>query len=238
MNVRPAARRGDRVQPTAAERARSVLEASASLTVLWDGGRADLVGCHRADEIGDVVIRPEPDGGLARAASAAAATGDDLTVALELTDLAPLPLPDRVRARLTLGGWLSVRPGRPGQPPVLVVDVAEVLLAADDPPLRVDLDEYREVDPDCLAAGEAAQLQHLAAHHPEAVALLGCLAGPELMRRTRRAVPLAMDRYGLVLRLDGDDGLVDVRLPFRVPVRDAAEAGEALRHLLAAAAAD
>ena len=69
------------VRPTSAERARTVLAAAASASVLWDGGRVDLLGCHHDDPLGDVIVTLESTSTLVRAAREA--SGGDLAVTMK-----------------------------------------------------------------------------------------------------------------------------------------------------------
>jgi hypothetical protein len=50
--------------------------------------------------------------------------------------------------------------------------------------------------------------------------------------RRGRVRPLSLDRYGVALRVEGDDGDHDVRLPFAKPVDDVPSLGQAIRVLL------
>ena len=97
------------------------------------------------------------------------------------------------------------------------------------------LDEYRAARPDCLARVESGHLMHLGAHHPDAVALLARLAGDAALQGAVRVLALALDRYGLVLRVERVRGFLDVRLPFPEPVRRPDDVAGAMRCLLALA---
>lgn len=251
-------------RPSVGERARTLLATGTSVGVLWDGGRADLTGCHRVLPGGDVVLTVDGRTRFGAEALSAVSAGQDLTVVLEFTDVIAVAVRDRVRARLSLGGWVSVGvPDSPGQiagtngtgdpgdnggrarddagaavPPGsvrLCVDVAEVVLEDDSGAWAVELDEYRDARPDCLARVEAGQLLHLASRHPGAITLLTRLIGDPLLAGARRVVPVTLDRYGVVMRVERARGHVDVRLPFRAPITRPAEAAAELRHLLAIA---
>ena len=56
-----------------------------------------------------------------------------------------------------------------------------------------------------------------AAHRDVVARLAAKLPGPLRRGRVR---PLGLDRYGVRLRVEGDDGDHDVRLPFTNPVDD------------------
>lgn len=119
-----------------------------------------------------------------------------------------IPTPaERARTILRLAPCLRVR--TPGA-------WAEVDLHGDDPDGSVVL----------VAGTEAALLDHLVSGHPTELRRLA----DQLPRPVRDgAVPVALDRYGLVLRC----GAGDVRLPFGAPVRCPRELPGRMRELLA-----
>jgi hypothetical protein len=223
-------------RPSSAMRARTVLATAASASVHWDGGRVDLLGCHHDDPLGDVILTLETRSTLAGAARAA--PGGDLAVLLELTELCAVSARERVRSRVSLAGWLSAAPwatdGTEGTT-CLHVEVTEVAFA-DSPHLGdrtwIGLADYRAAEPDPLHLGAADLLQHLAAHHPDAVAALSRLCDATTLQGVLRVLPVALDRYGVVLRVERLRGHKDVRLSFRQPVRCGAEAAAEMRHLL------
>lgn len=256
--------------PTLAERVRTILATTGSLTLEADGFRCDLVGLHTAAPGGSPVPDPGPDtdpdtdpdrgpgpaaepGWLLRlcppadstlAARVACAPTGDLPVRLHLTDIAPVGVRDRVRARVTLTGWLAPERAQPeADRLVLGFEPAEALVvtAGDgtDPATPdvavVDLDELAAAHPDPLAAQESAMLLHMADSHRDAVDALTRLVDPAVLHGVVRVHPLAMDRHGLTLRLEHPRTHRDVRLPFPAPLADAAEAGPAVQTLLHAA---
>jgi uncharacterized protein DUF2470 len=101
--------------------------------------------------------------------------------------------------------------------------------------IQVPIDEYRNSQPDPLHAGAAEQLQHLAAHHPDAISLLTRLCEREAMIGVTRVVPIALDRYGIILRIERIRDHRDVRLPFARRIDTGAQAADEIRHLLARA---
>jgi hypothetical protein len=223
------------VRPNWAERARTVLAAAASASVLWDDGRVDLLGCHHDDPLGDVILTLESTSTLVK--SARAAVGGNPAVTLQLTELCAVNARQRVRARVTLGGRLSVRPD-PGLSEnsvrlLIRVDSATVEEGSDH--YRVPIEEYHEAEPDPLHSGAAEQLQHLAAHHPDAISVLSRLCHREAMIGVTRVLPVALDRYGIVLRVERIRDHRDVRLPFTRRVDTGAEAAAEMRLLLARA---
>jgi hypothetical protein len=90
----------------------------------------------------------------------------------------------------------------------------------------VDPVDYASARPDPLAGTEAALLGHLVAGHPAELRRLAEQLPAELRAG---ALPVALDRYGLVLRCGGQD----VRLPFGAPVRCPRELPGRMRELLA-----
>ncbi len=99
----------------------------------------------------------------------------------------------------------------------------------------VTLEELERAETDPVAACEAGMLTHLVDDHSELVPLLLRLVRPTPERDMVRAVPLAMDRYGVTLRLEYPRSHRDVRLPFPKPVTDIDQAGPQIHALLAAA---
>ncbi|WBB57812.1 DUF2470 domain-containing protein [Streptomyces sp. WMMC500] len=245
--------------PTPAERVRTILATAGSLTLEADGFRCDLVGLHTTDPGPDgMLLRLNPPADSALAARVVCAPTGDLPVRLHLTDIAPVGVRDRVRARVTLIGWLAPEEAQPAPDRlVLGFDPAEALVvtAADgtgagagagaDPGAGagtgtadvavVDLEELAAAGPDPLAAQEAAMLLHLADSHRDAVDALTRLVDPAALHGVVRVHPLALDRHGLTLRLEHPRAHRDIRLPFAAPLADAAEAGMAVQTLLYAA---
>ena len=224
-------------EPSPAAAARTIVTAAGSLTVRWATGRADVVAGHRADASGRVVLGVDVDGSLARAARAARAAGTaGLPAVLELADAAPVPTRDRVRARLSLRGWLAPDP-RSGSPrrTTLRLDLAEVTLLRLRSLARVGLDEYATAVPDVLAGVEAELLAHLYAEHEDLVVLLSRLVPPDKLLGAVRVLPHALDAHGLVLRVERLRSHGDVRLAFPRILRAPEDAGPALRWLVAAA---
>lgn len=101
----------DAQQPTAAERVRTLVDshAMASLTIpgvhdLDEPGFA-APACRTVDASGDVLLLVPGDSPAARAA--AHAQDDDVTAVMELTDVAPVSVPHRIRGRAWVAGWLT-----------------------------------------------------------------------------------------------------------------------------------
>ncbi|GAA4042006.1 DUF2470 domain-containing protein [Streptomyces shaanxiensis] len=215
-------------EPTPAERARSVLSAAGSLTVTTHGHRVELIGLHTVDAAARLLLQNPPDAHLA--AELAMAPHGDLAALVEFTDIAPVAVRDRVRARLTLGGWLTAL-----GPKALVFNTARAVLTEDDGTTTIVLDELTLASPDPLATHEAEMLARLDAAHADTVAPLTRLLPPRLQLGASDVRPLRLDRHGLVLRVETPDAHHDARLPFAA---QATHPGEAVRqfHLLLARA--
>lgn len=95
----------------------------------------------------------------------------------------------------------------------------------------VDVRELLAARPDPFCAIEAHWLQHLDSAHPEMVARLAAAKLPPQLRRGQ-ARPLAVDRYGMWLRVEAPDGDRDVRLSFPQPVEDVLSLNRAVRALM------
>jgi Protein of unknown function (DUF2470) len=243
--------------PGPAEAARTAVRRSPTLRVRTGTATAD-VDLHGADPSGCVVLVLPEDSPVVAAVRAA---GDDLPALVDAVDLCPVPVADRVRVRVRLVGWaheppahlrrelavvaadresagalLDIGSGRT----VLFLEVAEVLIAGGDADLDedgayVDPEEYALASPDPVADGEAALLGHLIADHAgELDALVGLLPAT-VLARARRVLPVALDRYGLVLRATGPAGDTDLRLPFRQPLTCPRELSHRMGELLASA---
>lgn len=221
-------------EPSGAERVRSVLSAARSLTVTTDGYSCDLAGAHALDERGRLTLRLPADCRLA--ALVACAPRGDLAAMLQFTDVAPTAVRERVRARVTLSGWLTQGGAETEAGRVeLRLDPVRATLDTGNGAVGVGLDELVLAEADPLAGHEAGLLIHLTDDHPDAVARLARLVEARHLHGVRRVVPVGVDRYGLTLRLEHARAHADARLPFAVPLRVAAEFGDRIQGLLAAA---
>ncbi|MFE9675479.1 DUF2470 domain-containing protein [Streptomyces sp. NPDC006259] len=214
--------------PGVAERARSVLAASWSCAVTADGGREEFVGAHTVGDDGQVVLRVPRDNALLTAAILAP-RGEPSAV-LEFADVAPVPVRDRVRARLWLAGWFVPGDGH------LAFHATRVVLK-ESAAVVVALDEFAAAEPDPLALAEAHLLTHLADAHPDAVERLTRLVRAQNLHGAVRVRPLAVDRHGLTLRIERARSHGDVRLPFHAPADDVGQLTERMHVLLTQAAA-
>lgn len=260
----PRPREGVR-QLTGAERVRTLVESNASVSLTLPGARDS----HGPDEFGTgipVARTVTPDGDVillvsaesAAARAAAHAQDDDLTAVIEITDVAPVSVPHRIRGRAWLAGWLTAvrgaeraacaallaerRPvgellGTAGRPAyvLLRLEVGEISLDDLWGAEHVDPEEMAAAEPDPLHAHEAEILQHLASAHPDRIGELCGLLGPR-EGDGMTATPLALDRLGLRVRFRGGAaGSFDARFDFPEPVADVCGLRRAMRSLFAAA---
>src|SRR5687768_11622114 len=89
--------------PTPAERVRSLLSSASSLDVVAARRRVQLMDSHAVDAEGAVRIAVPADGALALDL-----TDGPLPAVIEITDVAPVAMRDRIRARATLAGGLRL----------------------------------------------------------------------------------------------------------------------------------
>ncbi|WP_435973014.1 DUF2470 domain-containing protein [Streptomyces sp. Qhu_M48] len=214
-------------RPTPAERVRSVLAAAHSMTVVSDGVHQEV---HLLDGTGPMGHIHLHDPSEESHAGHAART----PVRLEFTDIAPTPVRDRLRARVTLTGLLAA-PYEPESATSVCVEFGQALLEDAEGRHFVTLEELHATGIDPMASCEASMLTHLVDSHGELVPLLLRLVRPRPERDMVRALPVALDRYGITLRLEHPTGHQDVRLPFPTPVTDIGQAAPRIHALLAAA---
>ncbi|MEV7724890.1 DUF2470 domain-containing protein [Streptomyces sp. NPDC087917] len=228
----PAATPADR--PTEAERVRSVLAAAHSMTVVLDGVRHEVRHLDGSDVLGRLHLHPaDPAAGH----SPAVLGTERPAIRLEFTDIAPTPVRDRVRARVTVVGRLLTPYADESADPraTTCVEYGQAVLETAEGTSYIGLEKLDEAWPDPLAPYEAGMLTHLLDDHPELVTLLLRLVRPLPSGSVLRALPLALDRYGLTLRLEERRGHRDVRLPFPSPLDDVEQSGAQIQALLSAA---
>ncbi|MFJ2606286.1 DUF2470 domain-containing protein [Streptomyces sp. NPDC091279] len=215
--------------PAAAERARSVLAASWSCAVTADGGREEFVGAHTVTEDGRVLLQVPEDSALLTAAICAP-RGEPSAV-LEFADVAPVPVRNRIRARLWLAGYFTPEDDQ------LAFHATRVVLRPPSGAVVIDLDDFATARPDPLATAEAQLLTHLADCHADAVERLTRLVDRDSLHGAVRVQPLSVDRHGLVLRIERNSAHGDVRLPFHTPADDVGQLTERMHVLLTQASA-
>ncbi|MCB5181462.1 DUF2470 domain-containing protein [Streptomyces antimicrobicus] len=216
---------GPAARPTAAERVRSVLAAAHSMTVVTDGLRTEVRHLDDGDPMGRLHLHHD-----------AALPGDDPrpAVRLEFTDVAPTPVRDRVRARVTLlGRLLTPYTEEPGG--TTCVAFGRAVLETAEGTTYLTPAELEAAEPDPLATYEAGMLTHLLDDHPELVTLLLRLVHPQPGATVLRALPVALDRHGITLRLEERRGHRDATLAFPSPVADVERSGAQIQALLSKA---
>ncbi|SCK07596.1 Protein of unknown function [Streptomyces sp. WMMB 714] len=260
----------DAAAPTAAERVRTLVESSVSAALDIPSIRSQQdappgSGSPEARAVtpdGDVVL-------LVPAASPAAqlvehAAGDEVTAVMEITDIAPVAVPHRVRGRAWIAGWLTpvrskqraacerlVADRHPAGPTpsdpawtLLRLEVGEAFVDDLWGAEQVEPDDFAAAAPDPLAPHEAELLQHLAASHSEQMRGLCALLGDREAACAAAggcAVPLSVDRFGMRVRFCGlegfrNDAYFDARFEFPDPVGGVAQLRQAMRLLFETAA--
>lgn len=241
-------------QPSGAERVRTLVESSVSamLTIPGMEVRDDELGAGTPEartitRDGDVILLVPADSPAALAA--AYAQDDDLTAVMEITDVAPVAVPHRIRGRAWVAGWLTavrneeraaaarlLAESHPAGPAagtawvMLRLEVGEAYVDDLWGTEHVEPDDFAAATPDPLVRHEAELLQHLASAHAEQVQAL-CPCGAEEL-----AVPLALDRYGLRVRFSEGERCFDARFDFPEPVTDLAQLKHAMHALFTSAA--
>ncbi|EPD96650.1 DUF2470 domain-containing protein [Streptomyces albus] len=240
-------------RPSAAERVRTLAQSSVSALLTIPGTEqgapqpaADLMRTRTVGPEGDVLLLVPADSVEARACTWA--QDDDLAAVMEITDVAPVSVPHRVRGRAWIAGWLTPVHGAdraacarllaqaaPSAPApgdsrqVLRLEVGEAyvddLWGAED----VEPDAFAAASPDPLARHEAELLQHLAAAHSAQIRdLCAC-------QEWEQAVPVALDRFGLRVRgWSAEGSCMDARFEFPEPVGSVDELRHAMHALFSA----
>ncbi|MFG2196681.1 DUF2470 domain-containing protein [Streptomyces sp. NPDC048639] len=214
-------------QPTAAERVLSILAAAQSMTVVSDGLHTGVHRLHGTGAMGHVHLHTPTETGPLQ--------GDvRIPVRLELTDIAPTPVRDRLRARVTLTGLLAAPYDRESKESTCM-EFGQAVLEDSRGRVFVTLDALQATAPDPLAGCEAGMLTHLLDDHSEFVPLLLRLVQAQPDKGMVRALPVALDRYGVTLRLEYPGTYCDARLAFATPVTDPDQVGPRIQALLSAA---
>ncbi|MEU9983685.1 DUF2470 domain-containing protein [Streptomyces sp. NPDC050856] len=229
--------------PSAAERTRTLVQStcSAVLVVPGAGGaRPDgLMPDARVVGADGAVFLLFPAGSPAVGA-VGRADGGELPAVLEVTDVAPVAVFDRTRARARVRGRLTAAPGVAGPGHMMLrLDVGEVYVADLWGEGVVGPEEFARAVPDPFHGYETELLQHLHSVHAEQVrGLRGLLgdragAGPSAVREV---VPLALDRFGLRVRCrDAAGRSFDARFDFPEPAADMGGLRRAMHTLFEAA---
>lgn len=217
-------------EPTAAERVRSILAVAPSVGVTANGTREDIMA-GAAAEFGEA-FRLRVPGDSLTAAEAACAPAVGVPAVLEWTDPAPVAVRDRVRARLRITARLHAPQPGTADSVWLRAEVRQVAFTSAGATHLVGPTELAAAEPDPIASAEALLLQHLAEDHQEHIEALANLLPPRHLLGVLRVTPLALDRYGIVLRLEHALRHTDVRLPFTRHLSDPDEVGHGIHGLL------
>ncbi|MFI2475391.1 DUF2470 domain-containing protein [Nocardia xishanensis] len=236
------------VAPTTAERVRSACAHAEQAVLALPGIDPTPTSLHHLRQCGDVVIAV-PACSPAEVLTGNSGPGGTAAV-LELTDHAPLPLREPVRALVWLRGTVRAVPAQAQRllageiakdnPDPALLDVGHsstllrlvinsAVMADSTGAESVCVEELRLAEPDPFCALESAWLQHMDADHADVIAQLGRHLPPRL--QTGAVHPLAIDRYGVTLRVEGHDGDHDFRLPFSAPADDVESLSRAVRTL-------
>lgn len=243
------------VAPTTAERIRSACVRAGGAMLAVEGVDPTSTPVHHLLDDGSFAITAPGDGILAGMATAAGAAG--VQAVLEMTDYAPLPLREPVRSLVWIRGRLHGVPDgevaalldliatENPNPALLQVnsdsagdtryvlmrlEIESVVVADSTGAESVGLSALLGARPDPFCAMESCWLQHMESAHRDVVDRLATRL-PMPLRRGR-VRPLGLDRYGVQLRVEGDDGDHDVRLPFAKPVDDVTGLSQAIRILM------
>ena len=178
---------------------------------------------------------------------------------LEMTDYAPLPLREPVRSLVWIRGRVHFVPAAETaelldliaeadpNPALLQVNTADnaegclrltllrlevesVVVADSTGAEAVGVGALLAAQPDPFCVMESCWLQHLEVAHRDVIERLADRL-PRTLRRGR-VRPLGLDRYGVRLRVENDEGDHDVRLPFTKPVDDVTGLSQAIRILM------
>ncbi|MFF8833001.1 DUF2470 domain-containing protein [Streptomyces sp. NPDC015131] len=224
--------------PSAAERTRTLVQSTCSARLVVPGAAAAgehelMPEARTVGTDGEVFLLYPAASPAVRAATHA--QDDELPAVLELTDVAPVAVPHRIRGRAWISGWLTRAPGvaAPGHM-MLRLEVGDIYVDDLWGDASVSPEDFAAARPDPLTAYETELLQHLAAAHDGHVQGLSHLLGPRA--GARRVVPLALDRFGLRVRCRDERGSsFDARFDFPAPVADVHGLRRAMRALFDAA---
>lgn len=241
--------------PTTAERVRSACARAADATLAADGVTPTTTPVHHLLADGSVVLTVPASGLLAATVTAAGARG--VAAMLELTDLAALPLRERVRSLVWFRGrlhdvpaarvpatldlvasenphpaLLQVNTGADHEDPHTLVrlEIESVVVADATGAESVPVGALLAARPDPFCAMESHWVQHMESAHRDMVDRLASRLPVTL--RHGHVRPLGLDRYGVQLRIEREDGDHDVRLPFTKPVDDVTSLSRAIRTLM------
>jgi hypothetical protein len=244
--------------PTTAERIRSAFARAGGAMLAVEGLEPAESPVHHLLDDGSFAITVPVHGAVAQMVVAAGQAG--VQAVLEMTDYAPLPLREPVRSLVWIRGRLRDVPAgevsslldliaaedpnpallqvnsgnddtsRDTRYALMRLEIDSVVVADSTGAESVGLSALLGARPDPFCAMESCWLQHMESAHREVVDRLASRL-PVSLRRGR-VRPLGLDRYGVQLRVEGDDGDHDVRLPFAKPVDDISGLSQAIRVLM------
>ena len=213
---------------------------------------------HHLLDDGSFAITVPAGGTLATTVVSAGIAG--IQAVLEMTDYAPLPLREPVRSLVWIQGRLrdvpmseipelldliaasepnpallqvnsgSARAEGDTRYTLMRLEIESVVVADSTGAESVPLGALLGARPDPFCAMESCWLQHMESAHRDVVERLATRL-PTSLRRGR-VRPLGLDRYGVQLRVEREDGDHDVRLPFARPVDDVTGLSQAIRVLM------
>ena len=240
--------------PTTAERIRSTCVRAGGAMLAIEGVVPIPSSVHHLLDDGSFAVTVPVDGLVAGMVVAAG-----VPAVLEMTDYAPLPLREPVRSLVWIRGRVQAVPS--GEIPELLdliaaadpnpallqintahdadgdtrltlvrLEVESVVVADSTGAEAVGVGALLQARPDPFCVMESCWLQHLEVAHREVIDRLADRL-PTTLRRGR-VRPLGLDRYGVRLRVENDEGDHDVRLAFNKPVDDVTGLSQAIRILM------
>lgn len=242
--------------PTTAERIRSACARGGGAMLAVEGIEPVASPVHHLLDDGSFAITVPEAGPLAGMVLCAGSAG--VQAVLEMTDYAPLPLREPVRSLVWIRGRLQHVPSseipalldlvaaEDPNPALLQVnsgsghsddtyalmrlEIESVVVADATGAESVSLGALLQARPDPFCAMESCWLQHMESAHRDVVERLATRLPMTL--RQGRVRPLGLDRYGVQLRVENENGDHDVRLPFAKPVDDVTGLSQAIRVLM------
>lgn len=217
--------------PTPAEQARTALRASPTLEVVAFGV-SEVVAEHGIDHRGRPLLVLDRRAPLAELMVRAGHAGDPIPTLVHGASLRPVEVPDRVRARVELRGYLdTVRP-LPSGGMLLRGEVLAVTLDG----TGVDPEAYAQAAADPHVDDEAIHLRALRGH-PATLARACERIEPELVAAATAIAPSGLDRHGVVVWLGGPGWARELRLAFDGPLERGDDVTAAVAALLEASPA-
>lgn len=226
--------------PSAAEVARNAVAGSTTLCARTAETQPEHVGIYATDPLGAPLLLVPDSGPLAQAVPPC---GLDVPGLVEIADLTPAPVAERLRAAIVLAGWFAAVTGEDyvraaltlaDRSPietllqlgsgwsVLRLEVGEVLVRDDRGTRTVQPEEYSAATVDPVRLAEPELLEQLngpcAGQMRRLTELLGLHLPADLPLLSGPPVPVGVDRHGLRLRLHAPDRAVDVQVPWVEPL--------------------